>query len=165
MTEVIDEPLWLGLARARIGEREVKGPMHNSRILSWWRRIFRGGIKDDETPWCAAFVGACLEDAGIRSTRFESARSYLDWGVKLDAPIMGCVTVFSRTGGGHVGFCVGISSDGGRLAILGGNQGDAVSIAWLPRNRAVGYRWPAGFQPLPRLLPVLADLMPSASEA
>jgi hypothetical protein len=50
---------------------EIKGPRHNPLILQFWKGIKRGGIKDDETPWCAAFVGAMLERAGIKSTRFD----------------------------------------------------------------------------------------------
>lgn len=52
------EPKWLVEARRYIGEREIKGPKHNPKILQMWKDIKRGGIKDDETPWCAAFVGA-----------------------------------------------------------------------------------------------------------
>ena len=37
-------------------------------------------LPHDEVPWCAAFVGACLERAGIASTRSLMARSYLGWG-------------------------------------------------------------------------------------
>lgn len=68
----MSEPAWVIEARKYIGERELKGPKHNSLILQMWRDIKRGGIKDDETPWCAAFVGAVLERCGIKSTRFES---------------------------------------------------------------------------------------------
>lgn len=162
----MNEPTWLAIARRQIGVREIKGPRHEPRILAWWRAIKRGGIRDDETPWCAAFVGACLEEAGVRSSRFESARSYLDWGVPLAIPVVGCVVVLGRAGGGgHVGLLDGITVDGD-MAILGGNQGDAVSIAVFKPERLLGYRWPAGvpvpspFQPLP-----LAFAAASQSEA
>ncbi|EDR9797697.1 TIGR02594 family protein, partial [Salmonella enterica subsp. enterica serovar Zongo] len=69
----MSEPKWLAEARRYIGEREIKGAQHNPLIVQMWRDIKRGGIKDDETPWCAAFVGAVLEHVGIKSTRFESA--------------------------------------------------------------------------------------------
>jgi hypothetical protein len=52
------EPKWLSEARKHIGTREIKGGQHNAEILGWWKAIKRSGIKDDETPWCAAFVGA-----------------------------------------------------------------------------------------------------------
>jgi uncharacterized protein (TIGR02594 family) len=137
------EPAWLVEARKLVGLKEIKGPQHAPEILQMWRDIKRGGIKDDETPWCAAFVGAMLERAGIRSSRFESARSYLDWGQVISEPVLGCVVVFSRQGGGHVGFCVG-RDKGGNLLILGGNQADAVNVRVFPVYRVTGYRWPTG---------------------
>ena len=80
------EPTWITEARRYIGTREIRGPRHEPKILSWWRAIFRGGIRDDETPWCSAFVGAMLEEVGIASTRFESARSWESWGAVWHAP-------------------------------------------------------------------------------
>ena len=43
-------------------------------------------IDNDEVAWCAAFLGACLERAGIGSTRSLMARSYLGWGQALAEP-------------------------------------------------------------------------------
>lgn len=144
---------WIKEARRFIGEREIKGKENNPLIVQWWKDIKRGGIKDDETPWCAAFAGAMLERAGIRSTRFESAKSYLDWGTELKEPVYGCVVVFTRTGGGHVGFVVGRSYSGD-LLVLGGNQNDAVSIAAFSPSRVSGYRWPSGVDFPQQSLPV-----------
>ena len=138
---MIIDPQWLAIARPLVGLHEVKGAEHSPEILGMWRAIKRSGIQDDETPWCAAFVGACLERAGIRSSRFESAASYLKWGVRLDGPAHGCIVVFSRDGGGHVGFVVGVDASG-NLLVLGGNQGDQVSVKAFPTTRVTGYRWP-----------------------
>lgn len=157
------EPRWLIEARKHIGLTEIKGAKHNPEIVQFWRDIKRGGIKDDETPWCAAFVGAMLERVGIRSTRFESAKSYLDWGEKLDTPEYGCIVVFTRVGGGHVGFVVGRRANGD-LLVLGGNQGDAVNIRAFPTSRVSGYRWPAGEPRNTALLPV-GDAATSTNEA
>lgn len=149
------DPAWLAEARRNIGVREIKGSNHEPKILAWWKAIRRGGIKDDETPWCAAFVGGCLEAAGLTSSRFESATSYETWGQYLSGPAYGCVVTFTRAGGGHVGFVVGESA-AGDLMVLGGNQGDAVNIRAFSRARATAYRWPNGV-PLPStsVLPVL----------
>lgn len=147
-----NEPRWLTEGRKFIGLSEIKGSQHNQEILQFWRDIKRGGIKDDETPWCAAFAGAMLERSGFTSSRFESAQSYLNWGVKLTSPAYGCIVVFTRTGGGHVGFVVGQRANGD-LLVLGGNQGDAVNIRAFSRERVAGYRWPVGepkdHRPLP----------------
>ena len=148
------EPVWLQNSRKLIGMQEVPGADNNPAIVQMWKDIRRGGIKDDKTPWCAAFVGAMLERAGIRSTRFESAKSYLKWGVMLARPVVGCVVVFTRAGGGHVGFVVGRDISG-NLLVLGGNQSDAVNIKVFPLTRVTGYRWPLDAivptQPLPTL--------------
>lgn len=149
-----NELRWLEEARKYIGQMEIKGPRHNPLILQFWKDIKRGGIKDDETPWCAAYAGAMLERVGIRSTRFESAKSYLSWGVQLHEPAYGCIVVFSRDGGGHVGFVVG-QADNGDLMVLGGNQSDAINIRAFSRSRVTGYRWPVN-EPLDsRPLPVM----------
>lgn len=132
---------WIEEARKHIGLREIAGIGNEPKILQWWKAIKRGGIKSDAVPWCAAFVGGCLEAVGIVSSRYESAKSYLTWGDKLDTPIYGCIVVFSRDGGGHIGFVVGMDNKG-RLMVLGGNQGDKVSIAPFDKSRVAGYRWP-----------------------
>lgn len=141
------EPRWLTRARLLVGVKEIPGPRHSAEVLQMWRDIKRGGIKDDETPWCAAFVGAVLERSGIRSSRFESAKSYATWGEPLDSPAVGAVAVFTRQGGGHVGFVVG-ADQAGRLLILGGNQGDEVNVRAFDRARVTALRWPSG-EPLP----------------
>lgn len=132
---------WIVEAKKHIGKKEVLGSGNNPWILALWKAIKNGGIKEDAVPWCAAFVGGVLEASGIRSTRSGAARSYLGWGVELAIPIYGCVVVFSRNGGGHVGFVMGQDS-AGNLLVLGGNQGDAVNVRSFPRSRVVGYRWP-----------------------
>ncbi len=136
------EPVWIVHARAFIGQKEIPGRDDNPWIVSLWRAIKRGGIKTESVPWCAAFVGAMLEQCGIISTRFESAKSYLTWGSALAAPTVGCVVVFEREGGGHVGLVVGQTKTGD-LLVLGGNQGDAVNIKAFGRERVAGYRWPS----------------------
>lgn len=160
---MIIDPQWLAIARPLVGLHEVKGAEHSPEIIGMWRAIKRSGIQDDETPWCAAFVGACLERAGIRSSRFESAASYLKWGVRLDGPAHGCIVVFSRDGGGHVGFVVGVDASG-NLLVLGGNQGDQVSVKAFPTTRVTGYRWPVDV-PIPSWQLQIGSAEASRSEA
>ena len=151
-------------ARKNTGVQETKGGMHTPEVLKYWKDIRRGGIKDDETPWCAAFVGAMLERSGVKSTRFESAKSYLDWGQLLALPVVGCIVIFTREGGGHVGFVVGRDAKG-NLLVLGGNQGDEVNIKAFPVSRVTGYRWPID-RPIPvEPLPTLGAAQLSKSEA
>lgn len=143
-------PYWLDAARRYIGIHEIHGPQHNETIIRWWSKI--GALfRDDETPWCAAFVGGVLEECDIRSTRSAAARSYLTHGKPLDAPALGAIVVFWRGKpdgwSGHVGFIAG-EDKAGNLMVLGGNQGDAVNIKPFARDRVLGYRWP-GDKPFP----------------
>lgn len=159
-------PIWLQCARLYLGEAEIPGIENNPIIVRMWDGI-TGLWRDDETPWCAAFVHQVLTDMGLPSTRSAAARSYLKWGVRLAEPALGCVVVFWRgsPGGwsGHVGFVAGVD-ERGRLLVLGGNQGDAVSLAAFDRERVLGYRWPEG-EPLPvhhDALPVYANVGPTS---
>ena len=161
----MSEPRWLVEARKNIGQRELRGNKHNPLILRWWELI-RAPFTDDETPWCAGFVGAMLESAGVKSTRSAWARSYLNWGQRLRNPVVGCIVVFSRgPRSGHVGFVVG-QDKRGNLLVLGGNQGDAVNIRPFSVSRVLGYRWPAGVPITGGSLPVSGSKdKPSINEA
>lgn len=139
-----DIPKWISKAYNYIGLKEIHGKQHNEKILEFWKEI-RASFTDDETPWCAGFVGGVLEECGIRSSRSASARSYMNWGAKLDEPAVGAIVVFWRGDpkgySGHVGFVVG--KDGkGNIMVLGGNQGDEVNVKPFSTSRVLGYRWP-----------------------
>ena len=161
---------WVDEAYKHLGVAEIPGVNHHPLILKMWKAIKRGGIQTDEVPWCAAFVGFCLENVGIVSSRYESAHSYLKWGQGLDFAAVGAIAVFdggpSRPGLGHVGFVMGRDANG-RLMVLGGNQGNKVSVAPFDLTRVLSYRWPIGFQvPVIRPLPEFkTDQASSTGEA
>jgi uncharacterized protein (TIGR02594 family) len=138
-------PEWLKHADDFLGTTEFKGIKHNPVVVKFWKLIKRGGIKDDETPWCAAFVGGCLELCGILSSRFEGASSYLKWGYGLKHACVGCVAVIKRPGGWHVFFVVGKDKNG-MIVGIGGNQSDSVTYATFDPNRVMAYRWPYGVE-------------------
>lgn len=141
-------PRWLDVALSYLGLAEQPGPKNNPKIIAWWKTL-RTPFIDDETPWCAAFVGGVLEECGIKSTRSAAAQSYwrVKWGQVLKGPALGCVVVFWRgsrsAGTGHVGFVVGQDHQG-HLMVLGGNQGDAVTIKPFDIERVLSYHWPVG---------------------
>ena len=143
-----ETPLWLALAATHLGVTEIKGKAHRAEIMRYWRDIKRGGIKDDETPWCAAFVGAMLERAGVQSTRYESAASYALWGKRLALPVQGAIALLDH----HVAFVAGIRTDG-RIMLLGGNQNDSVTIAPFHDRAIIQYRWPANLEAPTSALP------------
>ena len=135
------KPTWITEAEKYVGLKEVSGPKNNSTVVDFWKRINLSGISNDEVPWCAAFVGAVLENVGITSTRSGLAKSYLNFGTKQNVPTLGSIVVFTRTGGGHVGFVVG-KDKAGNIFVLGGNQSDAVNVKKFTTQHVVGYRWP-----------------------
>jgi uncharacterized protein (TIGR02594 family) len=135
------DPIWLENARVHEGLAEVPGPLSNTVITGWLSKL-NAWWREDATPWCGVFVAAMIEDHAALPKHWYRAKAWLDWGVAIDAPAVGCVVVFERQGGGHVGFVVGKDSRG-RLLVLGGNQGDRVSVAPFEMARVAGYRWPA----------------------
>ncbi len=81
------------------------------------------------------------------------ARNWTGFGVKR-TPTYGAVLVFERgPNSGHVGFCVGESLDGKAFLVLGGNQGDTVSVVPIAKSRMLACRWPATFPLRPINLP------------
>ena len=149
------EPVWLRIARGYLGQREIAGRKHNPLILRWWQRI-RAPFTDDETPWCAGFVGGVLEECGIKSSRSAAARSYARWGVRLAKPVVGCIVVLERgPRHGHVFFLLGRDARG-NLVGIGGNQGNKVSIASFDPKRVIATVWPKAVPVPPPILPVLA---------
>lgn len=143
------EPPWLRYARTLIGTREAAGAANNSTILGWAKRLgskIVGMIYNaDSVPWCGLFVARCVEEAGVTPASIAvRATSWTDWGLNLRPERLapGAVLVFARAGGGHVGFYIG--EDATSYHVLGGNQGDAVSVARLAKTRCVARRWPEG---------------------
>lgn len=142
----MSELAWIARARSYLGLREVPGPKHSPIIVRWLEKL-KAPFRDDETAWCGSFVGGVLEESGLGSVKNPwGARQWLNFGKKLDKPAYGCIVVFWRgkpSGwSGHVGFVVG-KDQRGNLMVLGGNQGDAVSIAPFSMTRVLGYRWPS----------------------
>lgn len=139
----IVDPLWIVEARRHIGVREIPGK-DTAPVIAGWLRKLRAWWSDDATPWCGVFAAMCLQEVGLPIPQhWYRARAYLDYGEHIFTPAYGCIVVFSRTGGGHVGFVVG-RNEHGALMTLGGNQGDRVSIAAFDPSRVLGYRWPPG---------------------
>lgn len=112
------------------------------------------GIDPRSTEWCAAFVNSVLYSVGQPGSETVSpyplmARSFTDWGTPVDhkeqEPEPGDVVIFPRgrqSWQGHVGFYVDtVTVDGKEYwQILGGNQGNAVSVDLYVPSRAIAVR-------------------------
>ena len=137
----MSEPKWLNRLRGALGTKEVPGPKANPLIVEMFDTV-GSDITSDEEAWCAAATGWALEKEGYPSTRNLAARSYLRYGKKVK-PKLGAIMVFKRgssTWQGHVGFYVGEDADS--YMILGGNQGNTVSIKPYPKSSFLAARWP-----------------------
>lgn len=134
---------WLSIARGEIGQKEIEGAKHNPRIVEYHKATSLKAT-DDETPWCSAFANWCMQQAGIKGTGQANARSWLEWGRKLEKPVSGCIVVLKRTSSptsGHVGFY--LETQGDRIRVLGGNQSNSVKESFYPVSDVLGYRLPA----------------------
>lgn len=148
-------PAWIPVALGEIGVLEDIRPGLSTARIEDYHAVTGAGRAPDDVPWCASFVSWCLEQCGIRSTRSKTARSYAAWGVacvrssKVAPPrprwTIGAVTVFGPRdadagGTGHVAFLLGAS--GPDVWVLGGNQGNRVSIAQRKAADVIAVRWP-----------------------
>jgi uncharacterized protein (TIGR02594 family) len=156
-------PPWVGIARSYLGVREVPGP-HTDATIARWLSQLGAWWSEDSTPWCGALPAIVMKECGLAYPKaWYRARAWLSWGNACE-PAIGAVAVFERGAGGHVGFIVG-RDHMNRLLVLGGNQGDAVSIAPFTRHRLLECRWPAERQMAFQFtgdLPLLASTAPTS---
>lgn len=140
------DPEWLKLARADLGLKEIAGPAANPEIMRAWRYCDYDPPDGDETAWCSAKMCEWTERSGLPSTRAPNARSWQKWGAELKTPKLGCIVVFWRgspTGWqGHVALYIGPGTKPGTIKVLGGNQGNSVSITDYSEAQVLSYRWP-----------------------
>lgn len=129
---------------ALLDTAEVSGPASNPAILQWAAEL--GGdiaraYRADSTAWCGLFVALVAQRAGKPVPPAPLwALNWARFGTGVAQPMLGDVLVFHRSGGGHVGLCV--AQDEAAYHVLGGNQGDRVSIARIARHRLYAARRP-----------------------
>lgn len=132
----LTSPLMVVVAVKEFGTLETPGPAINPKIITWARETGQdaAGYIDDAIPWCGLFMAVCAKRAGKMLPEIPlRALSWSLFGIPSPEPSLGDVLVFNRQGGGHVALYVG--EDDESYFCLGGNQGDAVSIAPKPKER------------------------------
>jgi uncharacterized protein (TIGR02594 family) len=145
MTTALDQP-WFALAKKDFGQRETLGPNDSPWIRAMLKQLRLEWLRNQ--PYCGTAMGKWFLGAGIQPPlNFFRARAWLEWGIPLEEPIPGCVVVFTRVGGGHVGLADSITRDG-RIMVFGANQSNTVNVAPFDMKRVAGYRWPANW-PIP----------------
>lgn len=118
---------------------------HRNQLIQYFRSANGSNIDPAKSAWCAAFVNAALQRAGIRGTKSDAAGSFHNWGqgVKLDDVKKGDVIVNNRisprTGmrGSHVMLATGeINPKTGEIRVVDGNSsGSRVNHYWIQRNQ------------------------------
>lgn len=144
-------PAILEAAGAYLGIEEWPGAKTNPRIAEMFAKVGHGEVTDDQTPWCAAFVGSVLASLGLPHTGKLNARSYATYGqpVRTQDARPGDIVVLWRgsptSWQGHVGIFVRF--DDGKVVLRGGNQGNAVTDQAYPMDRIVAIRRADGVEP------------------
>jgi len=133
---------WMPIAIREKGVREYAGAADNPRIVEYLRSTTLGESysSNDETAWCSAFVNWSVEKSGYEGTDSAWARSWHNWGRKLKTPRRGCIVVFRRGNGGHVGFYLGETKT--KIKVLSGNQSDSVCYQKYKKSDLLSYRVP-----------------------
>lgn len=144
------------LAQRFVGIKEVSGKVSNPAILAMLQ-LDQAWPQDDAVPWCSAFVNYIAWLLRLPRSKDLRARSWLNVGVPItrrEDLVVGFDVVILRRGGadepgpdvisapGHVGFVAGQLDS--YVLVLGGNQGDGVSVEPFPIDRVLGCRrlWP-----------------------
>jgi uncharacterized protein (TIGR02594 family) len=138
---------WMVEAKKVNGLHEVND---NAALSKWLKSEGKTLGNPAKLPWCGDFVDTAMAlglpgepRPGPLGENPYWALNWLHFGVPC-GDVYGAVAAFKRPGGGHVGFLVGM--DRTRYYVLGGNQGDTVSIVPILRSRCQGLRWPSTFK-------------------
>lgn len=158
LKELSDPPLIVA-AMSKFGLKEKEGAENNPAIMTMATIVEDsrpGSAKEynaDSIPWCGLFLAWCCIQCGyFFPDKPLWALNWAGFGERVlgpvDRPSLGDVLVFNRYDaagkfiGGHVGLYVG--EDETHFHVLGGNQGDAVSVARIERKRLHQARRPKG---------------------
>lgn len=93
--------------------------------------------------WCADFMNFVLKQAGAKGTQSRAARSFLQYGKKLDEPRVGAIAIMYRKGpnSGHVGVVRGTDGKGNPI-LVSGNHGPTVMESVYSKDRVLAYVMP-----------------------
>ena len=133
----------IDIALSEFGVAEIVGKVDNPEVLKYFNDLgFDGATLKDETAWCSAFANWVAQEAGCQISCKLNARSWLDVGVETKTPEKGDIVVLWRgsktSWKGHVGFFIRETSR--YIYVLGGNQGNRVSIQAYYKSRLLQYR-------------------------
>jgi uncharacterized protein (TIGR02594 family) len=124
------------------GTIETPGRANNTKIMGWANETgLRNVYTADSVPWCGLFTAVIAKRASYGApTNPLWALNWAKFGTEAGQPSLGDVLVFTRNGGGHVGFY--IAEDRTTYHVLGGNQSDRVNITRIDKARLYASRRP-----------------------
>lgn len=146
------------MAQRFIGTSEVSGEKANPQIMTMLKLDGNAWTEKsgDETPWCSAFVNYVAWLMRLPRSKSLMARSWLTVGTPVrssgqTARVVCDVVILKRGGGeqpgpevldapGHVGFFGGLLYKEKKILLLGGNQGNSVSVSHYDVDRVLGIR-------------------------
>lgn len=127
-----------------LGVEEISGEEDNPRIEAYPSESGINEITSDEVPWCSTFNNWCAKQANLQQSGKANARSWLNVGRKTEHPEPGDIAVFWRESPqswkGHVGVFLGFSEDLSRVYVVGGNQGNRVSVSAYQRDTVLSFQ-------------------------
>jgi uncharacterized protein (TIGR02594 family) len=96
--------------------------------------------------WCADFMNFVFRKAGGKGTSSRAARSFLQFGKKLDGPRVGAIAIMYRKGpnNGHVGVVRGTDGQGNPI-VVSGNHGPTVTQSVYPKSKVLAYVMPPDY--------------------
>ncbi len=124
------------------GTVETPGEGNTPTIMAWANELGLARVYTaDSVAWCGLFMAIVAKRAGKELPASPLwALNWSKFGEEAGQPMLGDVLTFTRNGGGHVALYVG--EDATAYHVLGGNQGDAVSIARIDKKRLYRARSP-----------------------
>jgi uncharacterized protein (TIGR02594 family) len=125
------------------GIHEVAGAVHNPIIVAMLSLDNKWAV-EDEIPWCSAFINFICFILGIPRSHSLAARSWVTIGseIPLSEAKPGFTIVVLKRGTnpsqGHVAFYA--SQDENEVILLGGNQGNSVSLSRFKKSDVIAVR-------------------------
>jgi uncharacterized protein (TIGR02594 family) len=141
-------PKLISAAIQYLGIKEMPGIKSNPAIINMATTIgLKGVYNDDDIAWCAVFINFLCSITGKPTVKIKGdlynlmrASEFMNWGneVKIEQAQLGDIVVFKRPGGYHVAIIIAESKT--TLHVIGGNQGNSVSIAEFSKDNVAAIR-------------------------
>jgi len=152
-------PKWLLVMRAINGTDEFSGDADNPKILGMARYVghkfpeqksYWDQYQHDSTAWCGLTEAFCMAVCGYsgpwgptdtdKPMWAQAWSTWEPWGTRLSRPVLGCIVVMTREGGGHV--TTFEYEENGLYYCRGGNQSDSVNLSGYSPDNIIGLLWP-----------------------